>query len=138
MKNSMLAVLREKALTETDFSRFWDYFLDHFAPDEFLAAAKPVEDSFLLQIAALVWHQCSGKPVAVHRLTLVEIPETGIVHGSGWLDSSPVILLYFPDPGVGMLAVTDPDGKGTKFVRFSTEAVWPAKPGNGGGRREQA
>ena len=105
--------------TAADFSSVFAYFFDHLVESPgFLDEGRPIHHEVLERIVAVAGRQCTEAPILACRLTLVELPGKGFVHGSGWLDDRITVLFYFEDPGVGMLAVAERDGRSTKFARF--------------------
>jgi len=122
------AELRRQVATATEFDRFWDYYMTGFVERAgFLQMGQPVSIDRAVEVLETTAGIMMGleAPVAARNLLLVEVPEAGIVHGSGVFDGRLAAVIYVPETEVGMLAVWVAGGQ-MRYSRFWL--VEPALP----------
>jgi hypothetical protein len=121
MDLTLLATLKERLTTATQFSDVLDYFLTHFGENpEFIKLGERTRDSFLEAVLEQVGAQLLGHPVKPRNLLLTRLPEHMFVHGTATLEGNLTTALYFEDIHTGLLAVLwSASPSETKLVRFS-------------------
>jgi hypothetical protein len=125
MDLSLLATLKDKLATASDFSEVQRYFLDHFGEDpEFMKLGEKARHPFLEAVFAQIGQQLFRSPAALMELLLIRLPEHHFIHGSCVLNGRLSQVIYFEDVQLGLLTVlaslTPPE---TKYARFSGRAM---------------
>jgi hypothetical protein len=122
-----LADLKELLLNAREFSKVWEYFLDHFGGDpDFIALGERVRPPLLEAVLAQVGQQLFRCTVDVQQLLLTGLPEHQFVHGGGPVGGGLMNVLYFEDIQTGMIvALTSLAAKQTQFARFGSARPMP-------------
>ena len=127
MDLQLLATLKEKRGSTTNFSEVQTYFLDHFGDHPaFIELGEPTTDEFLEQVLAEVVGQLFHMTVTVNDARLVRLPDHKFVHGGFMVQGKVGTLIYFEDVCKGLISVawslSPPE---TKFMRFSGRPLQP-------------
>jgi hypothetical protein len=124
MDLALLATLKDKLATATNFAEVMVYFFDHFGEDpDFMGQGESGRVPFLETVLAEVGKQLykdSGRTTLAIDFRLVRLPEQQFVHGAVTLGGKPANVIYFEDVHIGLMTVIwslkPPE---TKYVRFS-------------------
>ncbi len=119
---SLLATLKDKLTTASNFSDPLTYFFDHFGDSpEFIALGDRADDPFLEAVIDQVGQQLfRGKAARVDNLLLTRLPEHGFIHGGFTLNGRLGNLFYFEDVRLGLMAVVmSVAPSDTKIMRFT-------------------
>ncbi len=124
MDLALLATLKDKLATATNFSEVMVYFFDHFGEDvAFMGLGETGRVPFLESILAEVGKQLfkdSGLATLAIEFRLVRLVEQQFVHGAVTMGGRPANVIYFEDTHIGLLTVIwslqPPE---TKYIRFS-------------------
>lgn len=121
------ATLRKEFASATDFSAFWNYFLDTWAsrPD-FLAMGGPAHTDELSAIVKHVGDKVYGRPTNPMGMKLIKIPEAKLAHGACLLEESMACVIYFEDLEMGLVTVTTNESK-THYARFTFKSAKSVK-----------
>src|SRR5262249_52999441 len=124
----LLAQLKQKLTSATNFQEVQTYFLDHFGEDPaFMALGDATPHPLIEATLTAVVAQLFGRSVPVRDLRLVRLPEHQFVHGGFTAGGRIGSVFYFEDVHAGLATViwtfSPPE---TKFVRFSGR---PQRPG---------
>jgi hypothetical protein len=122
MKIERFQELKEKLTTETDLSRIWTFYMDHFADHaEFMELGEPAHYEYLNNILYQTCQQIFGKAITVTNFLLIHIVKHQFYHGPFQVKGRIGGLIYFEDIKVGLLAVSAdfPPTDAVKFSRFS-------------------
>jgi hypothetical protein len=112
----------KKLLQHTrEFSKVWEFFLDHFGTKaDFIALGERVHPPFLEAVLVQVGKQLFESPVDPSQLLLTGLAEQQFVHGGGPVGGGLMNVLYFEDVQTGMIAAFPfLFAKETKFARFA-------------------
>ena len=116
-----IADLKDKLAHAEELSKVMDHFFDHFGANPcFMKRGRPVEDAELFAYLARIVHDLVDPPLTLARTCLLHVPEHGMKHGlvvcEGWAG----IVVFFDDPGQGMLALSHAGLAGpTLYCRFT-------------------
>jgi hypothetical protein len=121
MDLALLATLKERLLTATDFGEVVTYFFDHFGDHaEFIALGERCEHPFLEAVFSQVGGQLFERAVKVSHVMLTRLAEQGFIHGTVHLENKLATVLYFEDIQKGLLSVLwSVSPSETKLVRFT-------------------
>jgi hypothetical protein len=121
MDLTLLATLKDKLIHARNFTKVWEYFMDHFGEDpDFIALGDATHDPFLEAVLSHVAKGLFGRQVSSADFLLTRLPEHQFLHGGGTLNGRLANVLYFEDIRMGLLAVvTSVQPSETKMVRFS-------------------
>jgi len=128
--------LRERFVSATDFSAFWEYFLDTYADKSaFMKMGGPAETAQVEVLVAFIAGKIHGRIVEPESMRLAKIPQAGIVHGACMIDGCITCILYFESIEKGLIVSSKTDGK-TAFARFAwkfdrTNAMSPVDTSGG-------
>ena len=104
-----LDLLKAKLLTETDFRKIYNYFLDNLGEDsEFREIGKAVKRPVLKRLAAQVGKEITGTGRITH-LILIKVPQYPFLHGPLFVDGCMSQLIFFEDINVGLMALALPN-----------------------------
>jgi hypothetical protein len=127
MDLTLLATLKDKLVTATEFDDVFRYFLDHFGENpKFIALGERSHDPFLVAVIEQIASQIFGKRVPLDNLLLTRLPDHNFTHGGVILNSHLANVLYFDDIRMGLVAVLMgfPTGE-MKYARFSGQRPRP-------------
>jgi hypothetical protein len=121
MDLSLLATLKDKLATATEFTDVWSYFFDHFGEDpEFIHAGDRAEHPFLSAIIAQIGEELFGRKVPVDNLLLTHLTNHAFYHGAFTIGNRLGNVIYFDDIQTGLLTVlVSAKSSETKIVRFT-------------------
>jgi hypothetical protein len=121
MDLSRLATLKEKLVTAREFSKVFDYFLDHFGENpDFIALGERADCPFLEAVLAQVGHTLFQRKVWVTEMLLTELPEQHFIHGTCRIAGRLATVIYFDDIHTGLMVVILSESPSeTRLVRFS-------------------
>src|SRR5437868_5395456 len=121
MDLSLLATLKQKLSTSTQFSDVTDYFLTHFGHNpEFIKLGERVEHKLLQMVIEQVANQLyAGKgPVVLTKPLLTHLAAQHFIHGSCFVNGHVCSILYFEDVLKGLISIAPADGN-CHYARFS-------------------
>ncbi|MCS6859692.1 MAG: hypothetical protein NZT92_05160 [Abditibacteriales bacterium] len=121
----LLETLKKKLVTADDFMDVLRYFFDHFGENpDFIALGKPTRSETLEAVLQYTGSRMLGKPVKVHNLLLIRLPEHGFIHGGFTADGKMGNVFYFEDIQMGLMSVVTSVVSGeTKMARITLQAV---------------
>src|SRR5262249_34472781 len=109
MDLSLLAQLKGKMVQAKEFSKVWEYFLDHFGEDPaFIALGQPTRPPLLEAVFTQIARQLFQRDVDWSQVIFTSLPEHQFVHGGGLVGAGLLNVLYFEDIQVGLMCATRP------------------------------
>lgn len=110
--------LRREFAAATDFSKFWDYFLDNWALNPgFMDMGGPAHTEEFMVLVKYIADRMFGRKTSPSNMRLIKVPEARMAHGVCMLEGGMAGIVYFEDLEMGLLAAPTPDGR-TNYARF--------------------
>ncbi len=107
MKINRLHELKQKLTNESDLSKIWLFYMDHFADKpEFTELGDRAESEFLNTVLLKTCQQMFGSATKLTEFLLVYIPKYQLFHGCFQVKKRNGYIIYFDDLKVGLLAVS--------------------------------
>ena len=107
MKMNRLYELKQKLTNESDLSKIWLFYMDHFAENlEFMELGNRAESEFLNAVLHKTCQQMFGGATKLTEFLLVYIPKYQLFHGVFQVKKRNGYIIYFDDLKVGLLAVS--------------------------------
>jgi hypothetical protein len=131
MNIKRLKELKDKLKHESDLSKIWLFYMDHFADHEaFMELGQPAENDFLDAVVRQICQQMFGSTIPVRNFLLIHIPEHQLFHGPFDVGGRIGGMIYFENIKVGLIAVSMgfPSNDGVKYSRFSKPIKLKSKP----------
>lgn len=127
----LLATLKEKLRTATEFAEVWRYFLDNFGENrEFIGLGEPTRSEFLEAVLGQVGSQLfTTERVTLENVRFIRLPDHHFVHGGCMIKGVLANVLYFEDVGQGVMFVSRSFKPGeVLYARFSGVPLSPPPP----------
>jgi hypothetical protein len=132
MDLSLLAILKEKLATATEFQDVLDYFLTNFGEkQEFIALGKQTHHEFLETVIAQIGAQLfKTQAIVISDILLTQIDEAQFIHGACKINGNLANVIYFDDVQLGLVCIyASLPAPMTHLMRFSTRHLpRPGKP----------
>jgi hypothetical protein len=128
---NLLATLKEKLRTATEFADVWRYFLDHFGENrEFIDLGEPTRSEFLEAVLGQVGGQLfKTDRIVLEHVRFIRLPEHHFIHGGCTIRGVLANVLYFEDAGQGVMFVAESFKPGeVLYARFSGVPLPPGPP----------
>jgi hypothetical protein len=122
MKINRLHELKQKLTNESDLSKIWLFYMDHFADKpEFLDVGERAENKYLDTVIRRTCQQMFGKETKITDSLLIHIAKYRLFHGAFQVKKRTGGVIFFEDIKVGLLAVSAdyPPTDMVKYSRFS-------------------
>jgi hypothetical protein len=111
--------LKREFATATDFSSFWNWFLDDWASRPgFMQLGAPAYVEEMEVLIMRIASKMVGDLAMPANTRLVKIPEAKLVHGSCLVNKQICCVLYFEDLEMGLFVMSSKTGK-TDYARFT-------------------
>jgi hypothetical protein len=111
--------LKQKLANESDLSKIWLFYMDHFADiPEFMDLGQPAGNKFLNGIIFSTCQQIFDKKIKITDFLSIYIPEYQFFHGPFQIDRRIGGVIYFEDIKKGLIAVSA-DFPPTGMVKYS-------------------
>ncbi|BDA66065.1 hypothetical protein CAL7716_002310 [Calothrix sp. PCC 7716] len=119
MNLDRLQELKQKLTNDTDFSKIWLFYMDHFADHpEFIEVGGRVHNEHLDTVVRTTSQEMFGKKVKINHDLTIYIPEHKFFHGPFQAGGRIGGFIYFEDVKVGLIAVSA-DHPPTGMVKYS-------------------
>jgi len=128
MDLSLLATLRYKIATATNFSDVFNFFFDHFGEvPEFFECGEPADDPVLIKLISVVSGELfKTQRIELANMRLIEIKSEQFIHGPLMINGAMATVLYCTALQKGILCIQRPSKRGyTEFIRFTSEMLPP-------------
>jgi hypothetical protein len=113
--------LKQKMSKESDLSKIWHYYMDHFSDHpEFIDMGAPEQNPFVEGAIREIFKQFFGKKVPSVNLLLIHIPEYNFFHGPLQCQGRIGGVIYSDDIKIGLIAMSSSSSDEVKYSRFSS------------------
>ena len=122
MKINRLHELKQKLTNESDLSKIWLFYMDHFADKpEFLDVGDRADNKYLDTVIRRTCQQMFGKETKITDSLLIHIAKYRLFPGAFQVKKRTGGVIFFEDIKVGLLAVSAdyPPTDMVKYSRFS-------------------
>jgi hypothetical protein len=117
-----LEELKQKLAHESDLSKIWLFYMDHFADhQEFTDLGEPARSNYLSTVILKNCQHMFGKSTKVTDFFLISIAKYKFFHGPLNVEGRIGGMIYFKDIKTGLIAVSSgfPATDEVKYARFS-------------------
>jgi len=113
--------LKQKLSKESDLSKIWLYYMDHFSDHaEFTDMGEPARHAYVEAAIKEIFKKMFGNQVPSVNLLLIHIPEYQFYHGPLQCKGRIGGVIYSEDIKIGLIAMSSGSSSDVQYSRFSS------------------
>jgi hypothetical protein len=113
--------LKQKLSQESDLSKIWLYYMDHFSDHAaFVDMGQPARNDYIEGAIREIFKKMFGTQVPSVNLLLIHIPEYQFFHGPLQSKGRMGGVIYCEDLKIGLIAMSSSSSPDVQYSRFSS------------------